>query len=633
MHPILPILLTLCHISIVSAEITAPKSVPAGGTLEIQWTGGEVQPGGRFQVVTAEGEALKGGAYGYLHQPDQPVKLAAPLKPGTYGVVLAAQGAYHHLKTFTVTPVEATLKAPESVEMNAAFQVDWTGPSYSSDIIAIAKKGSNERTASYTHPNIARKKGKATVSLKAPLEPGEYDIIYRMKTEVLARTSIRVGGTEASVKVPTTVQAGGDLEVAWSGPDNHGDLISLVAVGAEARSAVYRYTAMSTSNRLLLTVPEELGKYEVVYFTGGKPLARAPIAIVDVSATLEAPAEVIAGQAFEVAWTGPGNRKDLIAMMPQGEKPQRPYAAHHYVIKEEPTLIYTAPAIEGAYTLHYLTRETRVLAERPINVTPAPTEPGFLKVIANQTGSFGENSALEIILDASGSMLKRQGDRRRIEIAKESILSLLEDVIPAGTGFALRVFGHKEADSCRTDLEMSLGPLDPAAAKLKVASIQAMNLAKTPIADSLAHVASDLQGVTGERIVILVTDGEETCEGDPALAIRELRSAGSDVRVNIVGYAIDEAALQETFASWAALGGGQYLHAPNAEQLSKAMRQALAIPFEVYANDQLVATSITGAPQLKLAAGTYQIRYRRDNQDLQQDVRIEQENVTEMRLP
>lgn len=616
------------------AEITAPKSVPAGSALEITWSGEPPPSGSRFQVVTESGESLKGGAYGYFKKAGTPIKLTAPLEAGTYGVALAKGGTFSELKTFEVTPVSATLKVPsDPIELNAQFQVDWTGPANRSDIIAIAKLGSNKRTKAYTYPAVSKKKGSSQVSLRAPLEPGDYDVIYLMKSEVLAREKIAVGGTAANLKAPATVQAGGDLEAEWSGPDNRGDLISLVPAGGAKRSEIYSYTGNSTGNQLMLTVPEKLGKYELVYFTGGKALARTPIEIVPASATLDAPAEVMAGQAFEVAWTGPGNRKDLVAMMPGDTAPARPYASHSYIVKEEPELVMIAPDKPGAYQLHYVTRETRVLASRPITVVPAPSEPGFLKVTSSTTASFGENSAVELILDASGSMLKRQGEKRRIEIAKETVLGLIGDVIPAGTGFAMRVFGHREADSCRTDLEIPLGPLDPVAAKSKVASINAKNLAKTPIAASIEKVGSDLNGVTGERIVILVTDGEETCGGDPALAIRKLRSEGSDVRVNIVGYSIDDAALRETFASWAAIGGGQYLNAPDADQLSKALRQALAIPFEVYSGDQLVATSTTGAPQIKLPAGDYQLRFRRDGKDQRKAATVTSEKLTELSLP
>lgn len=480
----------------LAAEITAPKTVSAGGILEITWSD-EVPKGGRFQVVTSKGEPLKGGAYGYQHKAGQSISIAAPLKPGTYGVVLAQGGEFKGLKTFEVTAVTATLAVPKTVEMNAQFKVAWKGPAYSSDIVAIADVGGNSRTGSYTYPKLGKD---GTVTLTAPVKPGAYEVIYQMKTEILAREAFTVGGTEASLQIPKTVQAGGDLEILWQGPNNQGDIISVVSPGATKRGTIYTFSGISTGNRVMLTVGETLGAYEVIYLTGSEVLARAPFNVIEVSATLEAPSEVVATLAFETSWSGPANRKDSIVMMPKGIEPKRPYASLSYVVKDEPVATMIAPKEPGDYTLHYLTREGKELAARPIKVTPAQSDPGFLNVVSDSSKGFGENTAVELILDASGSMLKRQGKKRRIEIAKETILGLLNDVIPNGTGFAMRVFGHKEADSCRTDLEIPLGPLDSSAAKLKVAGINAMNLAKTPIAASLTKVSSDLNGGTGERL-------------------------------------------------------------------------------------------------------------------------------------
>lgn len=287
----------------------------------------------------------------------------------------------------------------------------------------------------------------------------------------------------------------------------------------------------------------------------------------------------------------------------------------------------------GTYELRYRTREGKVLATRPIKVTPPPTEPGALRVLVDYTRGFGEGSAVEVILDASGSMLQRQGGKRRIEIAKDTLTSLVGDTIPAGTGFALRVFGHKESGSCRTDLEIPLQPLDRAAVKKTLSTIKAMNLAKTPIAASLEKVASDLAQVTGDRIVILLTDGEETCEGDPALAIKGLRAQGLAVRVNIVGYAIDDQDLQKTFESWAALGKGQYLNAPDGAQLAQALRQALAIPFEVFAGDKLVSRGVSGGEDLSLPAGTYRLVYRQAGKESEKAVKVASKTRVEVSIP
>jgi hypothetical protein len=105
-----------------------------------------------------------------------------------------------------------------------------------------------------------------------------------------------------------------------------------------------------------------------------------------------------------------------------------------------------------------------------------------------------------------------------------------------------------------------------------------------------------------------VTDGEETCEGDPAAAIQALRTSGMDVRVNIVGFAIDEQQLRETFQAWSRLGNGRYVEANNGAELAEAMRASLATPFDVLRGDEVVGTGVVNGPELRLVPGTYRIR-------------------------
>ena len=80
---------------------------------------------------------------------------------------------------------------------------------------------------------------------------------------------------------------------------------------------------------------------------------------------------------------------------------------------------------------------------------------------------------------------------------------------------------------------------------------------KTPIGAALAAVADDLRDVDGPRCVVLVTDGGETCGGDPAAAIAELRAGGIDATVNIVGFALEDGPLKDQMMAWAAAGHGR----------------------------------------------------------------------------
>jgi hypothetical protein len=234
--------------------------------------------------------------------------------------------------------------------------------------------------------------------------------------------------------------------------------------------------------------------------------------------------------------------------------------------------------------------------------------PGLLRVVKGDGGPAAGGAAVELILDASGSMLQRMRGKRRIVVAKEVLTEAVTRHIPAGTPVALRVFGHKEPDACRTDLEIPLAPLDPARAAKVIDGIQAMNLARTPIADSLAAVEGDLKGAKGRAAIVLVTDGEETCEGDPAKVIESLQAKGIDVHLNIIGFAIDDPELEAQFAAWAELGGGRYFSVQDQEGLSGALATALQLPFTVH--DQagsIVAEGVVGGAPVELEQGLYRV--------------------------
>ena len=145
------------------------------------------------------------------------------------------------------------------------------------------------------------------------------------------------------------------------------------------------------------------------------------------------------------------------------------------------------------------------------------------------------------ILDASGSMLKRLPDgQRRIAVAHSALSDLVENTLPPGTPFAFRAFGLEE-DACRSELLLPLGPLDPAAAAAAIRDVPAINLARTAIARSLALAAADLAGQEPPLVIVLVTDGEETCDGDIDAEIARIKEQGIDLRLTIVGFAIDDA--------------------------------------------------------------------------------------------
>src|SRR6056297_2630177 len=144
-----------------------------------------------------------------------------------------------------------------------------------------------------------------------------------------------------------------------------------------------------------------------------------------------------------------------------------------------------------------------------------------------------------------------------------------------------------------------------------------------PIAESLEAVASDLDGAEGRRLVILLTDGEETCDGDPAAAIQGLIDSGVDVRINIVGFAIDDQDLKQQFSDWAGLGGGEYLDAGEAGELEAAMRQALRIPFRIEdSTGKTVGDGFVGDQPVEVPPGGYRVIVERADGDVVENVNV-----------
>ena len=419
---------------------------------------------------------------------------------------------------------------------------------------------------------------------------------------------IVVGGVTATVASPAQVAAGARFQVSWTGPNNARDFVTVVKAGA-AEKSYERYEYTSKGNTLTFSAPDVPGQYEIRYSSGQQylTLARAPLTVTAVTGTLTSPASVIAGETFKVSWKGPDNLRNFITVVPKGAREGQYSSAYFYTTPQHNPGNLVAPLVPGDYEVRYSTAEKYLtLAKADLTVTPAVSEPGKVAV----TMAAGKNGAIEIILDASGSMLQKLGGERRIDIAKRTLSNLVSATIPAGTPFAFRVFG-REVDSCQTDLDVPVAPLNAAAVQARIGALVAKNGAKTPIGASLDMAAVDLKGVTGEKLIVLVTDGEETCGGDPAAAIANLRKAGITTRVSIVGFALDDRNLASTFQRWSDAGGGAYLDAKDAAGLDKAMIEALRPGYEVVnAQGQVLASGIAGGEAVSVPAGNHQVRIK-----------------------
>lgn len=188
-----------------------------------------------------------------------------------------------------------------------------------------------------------------------------------------------------------------------------------------------------------------------------------------------------------------------------------------------------------------------------------------------------------LMLDASGSMAGRQGGETKLVIAQDALLDFARH-IEGEAQVALRVYGHRggnreqdKPESCRaTELVQPFAPRDPAAFETAVRAFQPSGF--TPIAASLQAAARDFAdgGANADgNVVYLVSDGIETCDGDPVAAARALQASNIGVVVNVIGFDVDAQAEQQ-LRSVAEAGGGEYLAAQNRDDLTALFNRRLA---------------------------------------------------------
>ena len=195
----------------------------------------------------------------------------------------------------------------------------------------------------------------------------------------------------------------------------------------------------------------------------------------------------------------------------------------------------------------------------------------------------GPGPVLEVILDASNSMWGRVEGRIKMELAREALAGSLAG-LPSNVRVALRAYGHitpfgDEAQSCQ-ETELLIPPTAGGSAQVLAAASGLTPMGQTPIALSLRAAADDLARAGGTGVVLLLTDGVESCGGDPTAVAEEIVAGGAAFVLHTVGLGVDaeSAAALRTLAN---VGGGDYFDAPTATDLVTGVERVIEATSQV----------------------------------------------------
>lgn len=184
-----------------------------------------------------------------------------------------------------------------------------------------------------------------------------------------------------------------------------------------------------------------------------------------------------------------------------------------------------------------------------------------------------------LMLDASGSMRAQAGGQRKIDAAKISLNRFVAGM-PERVKTGFLVYGHKgdntpagKPASCAADGAEILAPIGAVNAQEFEQTLQKFEpTGWTPIGLALEKSREAFTGKTGRNRIIMVSDGIETCGGDPVAVARRLNSEGIKVTIDVVGFDVPSND-QKQLRAIAEAGGGTYFDAKTQAELDEYLKK------------------------------------------------------------
>lgn len=192
-----------------------------------------------------------------------------------------------------------------------------------------------------------------------------------------------------------------------------------------------------------------------------------------------------------------------------------------------------------------------------------------------------------IVFDGSGSMAEmgyNDISEPRIFDARRAMQEVIPEIANERK-LGLVIYGPGGADSC-SGVDVRFAPIENASSRI-LNDINAVEPeGETPLTEAVKRAADVLREDGDDGVVVLVTDGKETCEGAPCQLAAQL--SGEGVTLHVIGFKV-----RGSYFSWettkandytdaeapsrclADRTGGVYVRAETLDELKAALRTTL----------------------------------------------------------
>ena len=235
---------------------------------------------------------------------------------------------------------------------------------------------------------------------------------------------------------------------------------------------------------------------------------------------------------------------------------------------------FNVRVLKGAVIMR--SEQPKTLGEMPVSWKASQDVPQASISIPHSKPESSENKSsktssiqsMVLILDSSGSMWGKVKGEPKIKIAKSVLKDLIKNM-PGNINTGIMTYGHRRKGDCN-DIEMILpiGKLDPETAIDRINAISPKG--KTPLSAAVDQAAKALEYATQRASIILISDGLETCEGNPCRLAEKLAMAGFNFTIHVIGFDLTESE-QAQLKCLAEKTGGLFLAANDAAGLRKSL--------------------------------------------------------------
>jgi Ca-activated chloride channel homolog len=190
-----------------------------------------------------------------------------------------------------------------------------------------------------------------------------------------------------------------------------------------------------------------------------------------------------------------------------------------------------------------------------------------------------------LVFDASGSMAGNVNQGIATIMPRiDAVRSALATVLPAVTRLrrvGLITYGPGPYQQC--NVELNLKPT-PNAAELIMHEVNALTPSgKTPLTSAVRQAAEVLDFRAKPGVIVVLTDGEETCGGSPCELGKELHAAATNLTIHVIGFRMKNFSWtgEQSILDVKCLAdqtGGLYVSADTEQELTEALEKTLGCP-------------------------------------------------------